>query len=135
MILITKGETNNIIVTLKEAIQVSEVTPTYYLFAFQCDQSREFKYCVCQDLSGFPDRYSEFSITETSSPDNTAGEVELELTGFWSYFIYEQSSSTNLDPTLADNTTAIEVGKLKVIGTATTNTKYEYTYENTVYNG
>jgi len=63
------------------------------------------------------------------------GEVKLELTGFYKYRIFEQLSTTNLDPTLSDNTTPIEIGKVKVIGESTVKYSHDYNPERTVYNG
>ena len=135
MILIRRAQNNIIVVTLKEAIKESVISSPYYLFAFQNDQSREVKYCISVDESLFKDRYSKFQITETETPIYTSSQVDLDINGFWSYQIYEQSSSTNLDPANSDNTTPIEIGKVQVLGSEAVAVEYNYNYNNTVYNG
>lgn len=135
MIAIQKGQVNNFVVTLSEAIAESEIVGMpYYLFEFQNDQSRELFYCVCQDISLYPNRYSEFNIEEKTSPDVENSEIELPIAGYYSYQIFEQSSATNIDPLLCDNTTAIEKGKVVVNGAVVQNIVYDYTYQNKVYN-
>lgn len=135
MIKITKGQSNIVVVTLKEAIIASNIVSPYYLFAIKNDQSKTVYYCICQDSSSYPDRYSKFTIIETDGANPVNGEITLSIAGFYSYSIYEQSSSTNIDPALCDNTTAIEIGKVQVIGTDTVNIIHDYNEENIVYNG
>jgi hypothetical protein len=52
------------------------------------------------DISLYKDRYNEFLFTEgTNLP--LVGELKLGAGGQYEYFAFEQTSSTNLDPTLA----------------------------------
>ena len=90
-------------------------------FLEQVEQNKEVK-----SSAFFKDRYDKFLITETSGTINaSSGVINLNPTGFWKYEIIEQASSTNL---LESATGAkIENGKLKVIGTATTQTVYNPT--------
>jgi hypothetical protein len=88
-----------------------------FLFRFISDQSKVEYSCIATDISNYPLRYNKFSITEKASPTITErrnGNIELPDPGFYHYYIYEQSSTTNLDYTLA--TTEVEIGKLKVPG-------------------
>ena len=74
------------------------------------------------------------AIIETNStPDPLVGEVELPLVGFYTYTIYEQSSSTNLVP--ANATGVVEVGKVQVVDTPATDSTLTNTNNiNYVYN-
>jgi hypothetical protein len=131
MIVIQKGQANNVVLTLKEK---STLLAPYYLFEFKNDQENESIYFLAEDVSDQIERYNKFSITETDTPDYSAGEVDLELTGFWSYIIREQASSTNLDPDLSG--VIVEVGKVKVLGTSIEPTRYDSMEKtNKVYNG
>lgn len=131
MIQITKGTTNNVALTLTEKCTL---TSPYYLFVFQSDETRNLYKFIAADTSTHPDRYNLFAIVETdSSPDPLAGEIELPIVGFYKYKVYEQTSSTNLDPALA--TGIVEVGKVQVIDTPAADDKLNNTNNiNYVYN-
>ena len=73
------------------------------------------------DSSAFPDRYNRFTITEQTSPDNLNAEVEMTKEGQWRYFVYANSSSSNLGPT---GLLELESGIVKVTGTSTPVTSY-----------
>ena len=116
MLIVAKNTNSTLIVTLTEKVTLAS---PYYLFAFTSDVSQLTKYFISADISIHTDRYNEFLITETSGTEIlTSGTITLNPTGQWTYRIYEQTSSTNLDPTLA--TTLLEIGIVKVTGTATT---------------
>lgn len=131
MIQITKGTTNNVALTLTEKCTL---TSPYYLFVFQSDETRDLYKFIAADTSTHPDRYNLFAIVETdSSPDPLAGEIELPIVGFYKYKVYEQTSSTNLNPALA--TGIVEVGKVQVIDTPAADDKLNNTNNiNYVYN-
>lgn len=130
MIKIVQGQVNTVALTLTEK---STLTNPDYLFVFQGDETRDLYKFIAADTSNYPDRYNLFAITETSSnPNPLAGEVELQLVGFYKYTIYEQDSTTNLDPDLA--TGIVEEGKVQVFGTATTDSEYNNNAINYVYN-
>ena len=116
MINIARNSANEITLTLTE-----RGTATYYLFKFQSDNTEAVEYCIATDSSLYPDRFNKFTITETSTPDNLNAEVELPTEGQWRYFIYANSSSSNLDPT---GLTELESGIVKVTGTSTPVTTY-----------
>jgi len=109
------------------------LTSPYYLFEFKSDVTYESVCFIAADLSTHQERYNEFLITETSgTPNLTSGTIELNPTGTWTYRVFEQTSSSNLNPSLADNTTPIEIGKVKVKGTETsydTNNSTDITYD------
>lgn len=112
MILITKGQNNYITVTLNEKRTLDSPS---YLFKFTNDVTGSSVKFIAVNQSSYTDRYDRFLITETSGSVNlTSGVIELTPSGFWSYIIYEQTSTTNLDENLA--TGIVETGKVKVIG-------------------
>lgn len=131
MILITKNTTNNIILTLAEKTTLTNVV---YLFEIINNASSEVKCFIAEDISPNPIRYNEFNLIENTTEDLLNGTFELELSGFYKYNIYEQTSTTNLDPTLATN--LIETGKLNVTSTIAELEQYDGNPTQTVvYNG
>jgi hypothetical protein len=116
LINIARNSGNEIALTLTE-----KGTATYYLFKFQSDNTEAVEYCIATDSSLYPDRFNKFTITETSTPDNLNAEVELPTEGQWRYFVYANSSGSNLDPT---GLTELESGIVKVTGTTTPVTTY-----------
>ena len=116
MINIERNSANEIALTLTE-----KGTAAYYLFKFQSDNTEAVEYCIATDSSLYPDRFNKFTITEQTSPDNLNAEVELPTEGQWRYFVYANSSSSNLDPT---GLTELESGIVKVTGTTTPVTTY-----------
>lgn len=127
MIRITKGQANTVVVTTTEKGSAS-----YYLFAFQNLTTMDIEYCVSQDTSPYANRYNVFTITETANPTATSSEVELSLEGQYKYWIYANSSSSNLDPS---GLTVLETGMCKVTGTSTADNTYTNNPTYTVYNG
>lgn len=111
MINITRNSSNDVVVTTTEY-----GTATYYLFELRSDTTEGVQYCVAQDTSAFPNRFNKFAITEvgagTATPINA--EVKLGNDGQWQYYIYANSSSSNLDPT---GLALLEQGIVKVTGT------------------
>jgi hypothetical protein len=116
LINIERNSANEIALTLTE-----RGTATYYLFKFQSDNTEAVKYCIATDSSLYPERFNKFTITEQTSPDNLNAEVELPTEGQWRYYVYANSSSSNLDPT---GLLELESGIVKVTGTQTPVTSY-----------
>jgi len=100
MLLITKGETKFWYLTLTEKVTISN---PYFLFYVTHRQTNKTYAFILTDVSTFPERYNKFSINE-----NTYNFFE----GEYMYQVYAQTSSTNLDPTLANE--SVEEGILKV---------------------
>jgi hypothetical protein len=74
------------------------------------------------DTSLFKDRYNEFIFTEgTDLP--LVGELILGAGGQYEYFVYEQTSSTNLDPELS--TGLVESGLMDLERASTTYNQHE----------
>lgn len=131
VILINKNSTNNRILTLAEKTTLKNVV---YLFEVINDQSSKVKCFIAKDISPNPVRYNEFNFIENATEDLLNGTFKLELTGFYTYNVYEQTSTTNLDPTLATN--KIETGKLEVPDNITDTTQFNGNQSQTVvYNG
>jgi hypothetical protein len=92
MIHLTKGETNTIVMTLTEK---QLLTNPNYLFVFTNRSSNNvIKFVVlnASDTSLYKDRYNEFSIVTNT---NFASALE----GQYTYEVYEQTSSSNLNIT------------------------------------
>jgi len=120
MILINQDTTNTVILTLTEKTTISSPT---YLFEFVNDITRSAKRFIAIDISAYTDRYNEFVITETASENLYTGNIDLNEKGFYSYRIFQQASTTNLDVTLTG--ALVETGKVKVLGIVTTLHKYD----------
>lgn len=106
------------------------IDPPYYLWEIINNQTLVKVYCKATELSTELQRYNKFEITETISPVALNGEVELSL-GDHTYKIYEDASSTNLDPT---GLTLVETGIIKCSeANPTEDTEYELTVTNTEY--
>jgi len=108
MIHLNKGTATDFVVTLKE--KQTLVNP-YFLFYFINNTSKLKYYCIIADTSNFKNRFNKFTFTEgTDVP--LLGELILGESGYYNYFIYEQTSATNLDPSSATN--LVEQGKMRL---------------------
>jgi hypothetical protein len=114
---ITRLTINTIFLTLYEKVTISDPK---YLFSFKTlDKTVNF---IAQDLQTtamlLEGARNKFSIQEVASGSESLllGIVNLEPEGQWNYKIYAQTSTTNVDPTLANE--LIEEGICFVKGTA-----------------
>ena len=117
MIHLTKGETNIIVMTLTEKQLLSNPN---YLFVFTNRSSNcEVKFIKLNatDTSLYKNRYNEFSIVT-----NTYFKNQLE--GQYTYEVYEQASSTNLDITGLNK---LETGIMWLSGSTLTYNTYTTT--------
>ena len=125
-----KNQTNsNITLTLTEK---TTITDANYLFQFTSDQTKEDYFLICQDLATTEQkkRFNLFDITE-GVDDPLNSKVILGLSGRYHYYIYEQASDTNLDPT---GLTIVERGIMTLKGTQDSNyISYEFDVKYTVY--
>lgn len=128
VIVIEKNQANIVVVTLEEK---RTITNAKYLFKFENDQSKDISYCIPTDTSSYPERYNKFSITDTANPLPLSGQVNLK-SGFHHYYIYEQASSTNLNPA---GLTLVEQGKALCIDVLPTDYTHTVTLTEKVYNG
>lgn len=128
MIKLTRNTVNtNIALTLTEKVTISN---PYFLFEFTKDMTDVSYYVIAADTSTETQRYNLFSITEGGA-DPTNGNVTLGLEGFYKYNIYEQASSTNLDPS---GLTLVESGKMKLLGDTQTFTKHSISVDYIAHN-
>lgn len=98
----------NLTFTLTEKTTISNPT---YLFEFESDQTFD-KYYVIATVQSSTKRANIFTIEEGVN-DPTNGQLILGNVGFYSYTVYAQNSTTNLDPALADE--EVESGKMKLV--------------------
>jgi hypothetical protein len=117
MIQLTKGQTQNIILTLTEK---QTLTSPNYLFVFENRSTNtdvKFVKLNNTDISAYKERYNEFTIV-VNSHFNTS------LIGQYTYSVYEQASSSNLNPT---GLNLLETGIMELSGTTISFTEYETT--------
>jgi hypothetical protein len=117
VIRLIKGETQNIILTLTEK---QLLTSPNYLFIFENRSTNtdiKFVRLNNTDISAYKERYNEFTIV-VNTYFNTA------LNGQYTYTIYEQTSTTNTDPT---GLNLLESGIMELEGTTISFTEYETT--------
>jgi hypothetical protein len=117
VIRLIKGQTQNIILTLTEK---QLLTSPNYLFVFENRSTNtEIKFVRLNntDISAYKERYNEFTIV-VNSFFNTA------LNGQYTYTIYEQTSTTNTNPT---GLNLLETGIMELEGTTISFTEYETT--------
>lgn len=112
MMLINKNSVNECMLTLAEKTTLTNV---YYLVELTNDSTKVVKYFIAPDSSSNKYRYNLLQITEDTVENLTQGVVSLTV-GDGRYKIYEQASSTNLDPT---GLNVVEIGKYTCYEVAT----------------
>ena len=127
MLVFTKGQTAQMVVTLNEKKTLSS---PYYLMVFRNTTTEEIVTIIVNstsDTSLYPDRFNRFPVVVNTHFNNKPD-------GTWWYTIYEQASSSNTNPALA--LTQLEQGYMK-LKPATAYTVTEATTDNTykVYEG
>jgi len=105
MIYLTKGATSEIILTLKEKQTLA--SPNYLFYFKGRGSNKEVKFVILNalDTSQYKDRFNQFSIVTNTYFANYQDSE-------WDYKIYEQTSSSNLNPSLA--TGLLEVGIMRL---------------------
>jgi len=117
VIVLTKDTTNNFVCTLYELTTIQQNAG--YLFEFISDQTKEKKTTVLTDISTNISRYNEFNLIENRVENPVNGQINLGSAGYFTYKVYEQLSSTNLDPTNELVVVGVvEEGKMKLIDTS-----------------
>jgi hypothetical protein len=117
MIRFTKGQTQNIILTLTEK---QLLTNPNYLFVFtnrSANTEVKFVKLNATDLSLYKDRYNEFSIVTNTNFGSS-------LNGQYLYQVYEQASTSNTNPT---GLNLLETGIMELVGTPFEFTEYSTT--------
>ena len=130
MILINKNTSNTVILTLSEK---TTLTNAKYLFEVINDMSNDVKCFIAADISTNKLRYNEFVFIENVTEDLLNGTFSLLLSGFYKYNVYEQTSTTNLNPLLALN--LIDKGKLNVVSQLSEYPVYTGNENNTIVYG
>ena len=123
MIHLTKNSSSEIILTLKEKQTLS--TPNY-LFWFKSrgtNQVVAFVVLNAADTSGFKDRFNEFTIVVNTYFENSPE-------GDWEYAIYEQTSTSNINPALATNLLEVGIMRLNNLGNLLNVNVYNNVYLN-----
>ena len=129
MVVLTKNSSNTAFITLYDLVTLNSPK---FLFEFENEQYHTKSYCIPTDIGTELSRGSEFVITETTNPNALSGQVEL-LEGSYILKIYEQLSTTNLNPSglncvktdicqVIDSTSYVNTA---YTGASTTNTAYE----------
>jgi len=117
MIRFTKGQTQNIILTLTEK---QLLTNPNYLFVFKnrsANTEIKFVKLNATDVSLYKDRYNEFSIVTNTNFGSS-------LNGQYVYQVYEQASTSNTNPT---GLNLLETGIMELVGTPFEFTEYSTT--------
>jgi hypothetical protein len=115
------------ILTLTELVSIID---PFYLFVFTHVTTKDvvnFVKAEIDDESDYPARYNQFTIDASTVFAN-------QQSGEWHYKVYEQSSSTNLDPELSGG--LLEEGKLLLDRSAEfAYTQYDQQTSYKTYNG
>ena len=117
MIRFTKGQTQNIILTLTEK---QLLTNPNYLFVFKnrsANTEIKFVKLNATDVSLYKDRYNEFSIVTNTNFGSS-------LNGQYVYQVYEQASTSNTNQT---GLNLLETGIMELVGTPFEFTEYSTT--------
>jgi hypothetical protein len=120
MLQINKAETKFWYLTLSEKTTIANPK---YLFSITQRQSNTTTNFILTDISAFTERYNKFNVTEGTTFDVDAGE--------FLYTVYAQTSTTNIDPNLADE--LVEQGLLKVLENDYVANNYSVTQTETIY--
>lgn len=100
---------NLVCLTLTESTTISN---PIYLFEFVNDLTQEVICFISSDTSNFKERFNQFNIQLVSKQNENllTGLIYLKDKGYYSYSVYQQNSSLNLNP---DNALGlVEVGKV-----------------------
>ena len=120
MLLIIKGESKNWYLTLTEKVTIAN---PIFLFSFKHRVTEVETNVLITDISAYTDRYNKFAVIEGSTFTLDCGE--------YNYFVYAQTSATNLDPLLADE--LVEEGLLKLLLGDIVTTQYEVDLNEKIY--
>jgi hypothetical protein len=134
MLQLTRGATNNIYLNLADVRTNS--TGYFYLFALTNEMTQSTAYVISIKVST-NDRYDKLQIIENNTEDKPNGTVKLFPEGFFKYIVYEQTSSSNLDPTDSSVVGELDRGVAYVSSNPfmkeSTFTEYSTTDTNTIY--
>lgn len=121
MLRIERNQQSTLIVTVSE---LTTIPAPYYLFEFIEEQTQESLYCILTNISTGIPRYDEFVLVD-------GVDVTFPYAGFYTYKIYQQASSTNLNPALSDG--MVEEGRAHVYEVDSPSNYFDYNVTNFVY--
>lgn len=118
--LIKSTNNTNISLTLKEK---TTLYPVYYLFEFENDQTKVKYYQIFTDVSTVTYNQRKWNVFNIEVVASAAGANQIVLgnAGLYHYAIYEQSSSSNLDPT---GLTIVERGRMRLVESTESTSQY-----------
>lgn len=114
MLVITKGEINNLIVTTTENVTINN---PYYLWVFRGLSGSAVIKVFLTDVSVYPERYNKFNFTE-------GDEITFVQKGDYEYSVYEKDTNSNQN--IPDSAYLLERGIARVVSDQT-NTDYIHT--------
>lgn len=120
MLVLEKLTSKSWYLTLTEKVTINN---PYFLFVFTNRTTSVETAIILTDVSTHTERYNQFDVTEGSTFTLDAGEYQ--------YQVHAQTSSTNTDPSLANE--LVESGVLKVVFTPTAAGVYEVTLNEKIY--
>lgn len=107
-------------VSTSETFEYPKVNGNLGYFLIHLSQRGTNLYCICTQLGN--SGLIKFTITENDAPTAEDGEVNIDTPGRWDMFIYEQASSSNLDPSASGDLLITDI--LEVTGDATSLTVF-----------
>lgn len=118
-------KSNNLYLTLSERIDSS--LSKNLLFVFESDQQHTISKIVFANGSSnvtFGDRFDAIRIFEGGTiTESLTDQVKISPAGFYSYKVYQQTSSTNFDVNDSSIVSLLEQGKLTILDTDELTTK------------
>lgn len=119
--LLQAGVNSNVILTLNES---KTLDSPEYVIVFVCDHPGTKYACkLGTDLSDYPTRANNFTITVQASANPLLAQVTLNNYGSYKYFVYEMADADTFDFSAIDDTDLedisgeVERGKMKYITT------------------
>jgi hypothetical protein len=100
MIILNSNTENQLVLSLSEKVTINN---PYYLFRFVHKETKNEYICLAAAIENYTHNRQLFEITTVNTtPDPLAGELELIYGDEYNYYIYAQTSSSNVDYTLSD---------------------------------
>ena len=134
MLQLKRGQVNDLYLNLADVRTNS--SGYFYLFAMTNEMTQSTTHVIAVKVST-NDRYDKLRITENNTEDKPNGTVKLFPEGFFKYIIYEQTSSSNLDPSDSSVVGELDRGVAFVSASTfmqeSTYTEYDTTDTNTIY--
>jgi hypothetical protein len=93
MIHLIKGQTNSVVLTLSEKCTLNSPNYLFVCTSRNTNEKVSFVILNASDLSTYKNRFNKFNII-------TSNYFASSTNGEWSYIVYEQASTSNLNPSL-----------------------------------